>query len=220
VATRLENEYYAIVPGDEGQFIVSWIQHETSVIQNTVHAQKFNLAGLKQWGSDGMMVTSIPRFQFYLSSENDGTGGAFIAWCESVGVSYNAYIQHLDGNGTAIWAAEGIRVSPSDSSQFSPRIIPHANGEAVVCWVESTNPYSDIRAQRLDYAGNSLWSLGGLIVAKGQQLAGLPKVTVAGTSGSSIIGWAGAWGYGTIYAQKILDSGQFSPSHSVSWSLY
>jgi len=85
---------------------------------------------------------------------SDGSGGAFVFWNET---PYNygtrLYANHVDSGGNYLWGVEGKQIATGKVSP--PEAISDGRGGTIVAWGDK----SDLYVRRLDYAGNSVWTL-------------------------------------------------------------
>ncbi|MBN2240629.1 MAG: right-handed parallel beta-helix repeat-containing protein [Dehalococcoidales bacterium] len=156
----------AIASGDGGA-IFAWQDNygKSSGYPVDIYAQKVDSNGTILWGNGGVpvcaadgdqgkIVGATPRG---LDITTDGAGGTILTWEDrrSGLVPYNqVFVQRVDNLGNALWAADGIGITPVRSgTETEPRIVSDGNGGAVVSWVN----YSGLVSQRIDENGNRLW---------------------------------------------------------------
>jgi subtilisin family serine protease len=140
----------------------------------------------------------------------DGAGGAYYVSYDTIQYHPDMSIQHIDSNGTPLWGTNGMRVSSSTKSKHGPAIISDGFGGAIVLWIEDNNTgdYSDdnIRAQRINSAGEFLWGSSGIDITQGG--SAVEPVMIPDGSGGAIVGWYSVLDY-KLYAQRVSASGAF-----------
>lgn len=135
----------------------------------------------------------------------DGAGGAFYVSYDTIQGHPDMAVQHINSNGDRDWAT-GKRVSSSLKSKHGPAIISDGFGGAIVLWIEDNNTmdYGDdnIRAQRVNAAGELLWGSGGIDIT--QTGSATEPVIIPDGSGGAIIGW---YASPLLYVQRVSASG-------------
>jgi hypothetical protein len=110
------------------------------------------------WQYDGVAVCTASNPQSDPKIVPDGTGGAVVVWKDTRSSLHGLYAQRVDGDGTALWTADGVTLSlPSGTYVADPRIAPDGSGGAVVAWPRTGDGY-DIYAQRVYSDGTLAWS--------------------------------------------------------------
>ncbi len=140
---------------------------------STVRAQRVLSNGMRYWSDGGVPVTASADYQDLPRFISDGSGGVIIIWSTRLGHS-DIFAQRVDGNGTILWAVDGVPVCDTPNEQQIPTIISDGAGGAIVVWTDypRVNPWvADIHAQHITGDGLSLWASEGLTVcaAPGQQ---------------------------------------------------
>jgi hypothetical protein len=125
-----------ISDGAGGMFAV-WRDTRNSATGFDIYAQRIGANGRPLWALNGVEVCRTPFTQQFPLIVADGAGGVVIVWQDNRvfndGRSH-LFAQRLDGNGSPLWAANGVRVSTSTASQHSAVIAARAEGGAVVAW--------------------------------------------------------------------------------------
>ena len=84
-----------------GGAIVTWDDFRSSFYNGDVYAQRVNAAGVLQWATNGLAMTSAPSDQAFPRIASDGSGGAIVGWEDArSGTSSDIYIQRVTANGT------------------------------------------------------------------------------------------------------------------------
>lgn len=131
----------------EGGLIVVW--RDDRDIFSDIYAQRMSSSGERMWENDGVPVCAAEGEQRKPFPVSDGSDGAIVYWLdyrEDYGnVTHDAiYAQQIDGDGTAVWALNGIPVCTADGSQTTPRGVANGAGGAVIVWTDSRGESLDI----------------------------------------------------------------------------
>jgi hypothetical protein len=194
----------AVVSDGADGAIVVWTRSSTTSPQ--LVAQRLGPNGMRLWGQSGLPVAPGAGVQTGMVVVADGMGGAIVAWLDDRSGAPEVYAQRLDGQGTALWTAGGVRVA-TGPGVTRPRLVAEGGG-AVLAWTDLRNGNADVYAQRLSAAGAPLWPATGLVVtaAPGDQTA---PALVADETGGVILAWqdhrGATW---DVYAQRLSPTGQ------------
>ena len=166
-----------------------------------------NTAYSQQWWN-GLAYQNTPictaaTNQSNVQSTTDGKGGAIMVWEDSRNGKSMIYAQRINVDGTIKWAANGIRLSFSDSMQTAPKIVADDKGGAYVVWVQmGANNTTDIWGTHIDSTGSELWAGGrGICTATGNQ----SEVSIATTGTGGINGVVVVWTDGRNFATNGYD---------------
>jgi hypothetical protein len=163
--------------------VISW--QDFRISNAHVYAQRINGAGTTLWTPDGVAICTAIGARDNVRIAPDGTGGGIVSWLDQR-VSFQVYAQRVDGTGATQWTTDGIQVSTASSNV--PRITSDGSGGAVIGWTDARNGNNDVFAQRLDAAGNALWTAGGVTVA--QAINNQTLTAVAGDGfGGTLLEW-------------------------------
>ncbi|MFN8587182.1 MAG: T9SS type A sorting domain-containing protein [Candidatus Eisenbacteria bacterium] len=139
----------------------------------------------------------------------DGSGGAFLTWSDYRSEAFftDAYVARMTANGILPWTANGVGISTTTFSQALTSLVADGAGGVVVTWCDQHNTGGvdyDVYVQRLNSAGTSVWTTGGVpvITAVSDQV---PYQIVANPDDSYTLAWVDSRNAtGTdIYAQRI-----------------
>lgn len=138
----------------------------------SIVAHRISAAGAHLWnGLTGIVIFADVLSgwtDFSLRCVPDGAGGAILAWADNreSGVS-NIYVQRLDANGNAMWAAGGLKVSTGNLTRMKyPSIVPDGSGGCYVSWRYYDGAATPtIYAQRVSPTGFIQWAIGGVVVS-------------------------------------------------------
>lgn len=195
---------------DSEGVIVVWHDGRSGAIG--IYAQRINNAGEAEWTKNGVPIVTWNGGQEYQQIISDGNGGAIVVWRAWPGADYDIYAQRIDVNGTVQWAADGVAVSAAGGYQDYPTITDDGSGGAIIAWQDSRNgaQYADedIYAQRINGAGELLWSADGVAICTVSGVQRLPQIISDG-DGGAIMSWLD-WrdSKGDIFAQRINSAGE------------
>jgi hypothetical protein len=195
------------VPDGAGGLLIFWDDERTG--SSDIYGQRISAAGDPQWTANGTPLCAASGVQRFASQSvvEDGAGGAIVAWYDQRDDEGDVYVQRISGNGTVLWATNGVPVRVAPGAQYPGHLISDGFGGAIAPW--STAPsYGnlDIYAQRISPAGAMLWSTGiPLSTFSGDQY---PPVTISDGTGGAVFAWqdqrAGNW---DIYGQHVTADG-------------
>lgn len=202
----------AITPVGNGGAIVVWWDYRNGE-EPDIFAQRVDADGNALWAAGGVPVCVQPGDQYAAAIVSDGAGGAIIAWHDSRSgyAQWDIYAQHVDGNGSPLWAVDGILVCGAGQYQTNPQIVIDEHHGAIIAW-EDERGYvaTDIYAQRVSGAGALLWAANGVPVCT---YTGVQEnfQMAPDDSGGVYFTWqdarTGGSDYWDIYAQRLNDAG-------------
>ncbi len=186
--------------------IFSGTEHGTNFVwdkgEGRGRSQRFNDAGLAQWGENGVSVFDDTIDSWIIASASDGAGGVIVGWKDFYALGY-IWLRgvRLDVNGTSAWSDAVIWSSQTDV--YGGACIEDGAGGAIFTM------YADnIYAQRLDASGARRWGDGPAVLCGS---SGEQRDTGACSDdiGGAIVAWQdyrnGNW---DIYAQVISNEGE------------
>jgi hypothetical protein len=184
----------------KGGMLVVWDDYRDGANFH-VEAQRINSSGQVIWATNGAPVfTGTSAYQNEPDIAPDGNGGAFIVWFPGGRV----YAQHVNATGSPTWATNGIPLTVVVAPGV-PRILGDGTGGAFITW-----GMGDLYAQRIDAAGNLLWSPTGVLVCNAPDNQDDPQIT-PDNAGGAIIAWVDyRTSYSSItdiYAQRLGSNG-------------
>ncbi len=137
------------------------------------HVQHLDAAGLELWPHDGLNV--FPGFAYevvYPSLNRDPDSGELYVFCRSQTTSQNYWGlqgQKLSAGGDLLWGDGGRQLMPIDDTyEAEPHGVVLPSGDAVVLFLQHAPlayRQKQVRALRLDGAGNFVWPTGTVTVA-------------------------------------------------------
>ncbi len=174
--------------------------------ENEAYGQRIDSEGNIRWG-DGIKLNTI---QCWHSPQvtGDGSGGAFIIWCEAEEKDGNysnfvTYMQKVTPDGEILWGQGGKPVPGSEL----PFIVPDGYGGAIIIQMWR----SRIQLRRIDSEGNLMWGEKGVTVCTTRSTTGGDPVALADGTGGAIIAWEDDRAGGPrndIYAQRVNSEGE------------
>jgi hypothetical protein len=154
-----------------------------------LYAQWINGNGSPQWGIYGKTVNIEGLSQKNPGIALDAVGGIYIGWVDEG--TNRVKVQHLDGDGNAQWAVNGIYVTETTAEQSNVEMVADGNGGVILVWQDSRNYATngiDIWAQRLDNQGNRMWGTTGKVVTEAVENQTQHAVVLEGT-GRIVVVW-------------------------------
>ena len=165
------------VPDGSGGMLVFYSQSPDGVDPAVLLAQRVDQDGNLVWGSPIIVWESVTDNLAEFRTISDGAGGAFIAATVVFGSNARINVQHVDSNGNISWDIAGVPLvtSPTGFNMLGPAMALDDAGGIYVAWKDYFDEAItdiDIYAQRVDTAGNRLWTDAGAHVcnATGPQL--------------------------------------------------
>ena len=204
-----------VIPDGAGGAIVAWYEWYGAAPWGSprrVRAQKIDGDGNPQWASGGKQVTptGVDIYGYSHGVASDGAGGAFVMWTDYD--DKNVYAQRIRATGSLSWASPVQLTTDDDSSNYSdsPRKIAEDGEGGFIC-VWGTNSTNEVRAQRVDQAGNILWASDGLLLCDAPETRQCPRIEGTGYGGA-VAFWADTRNTATtaqdIYMQGIGADGE------------
>ena len=185
-----------------------------------IFAQHLDAQGHRLWQPDGVPVTVAPGNQGVsgIAIATDGSGGAILSWEDARPPDCcRIFAQRINASGHAVWAPDGIPISPPPTIVIGPigtppRAVSDATGGAIIAWLNTqVNPIAErptVAVQRIDANGQALWSADGISV-------GFPVKENFGSlapdgADGAILAWSvvGQDGFADLVTQRVSASGQ------------
>jgi hypothetical protein len=174
------------VPDSKGGLVLAW------EAADQIRAQRIDGAAKLIWPGKYRSVTRSTATQASPTLSPDGSGGAYFVWQEQAVVNRMVLIgQHLDAGAKPLWGKSGTRVSLRPSDQRLAKTVYDGAAGIVVAWHDSREQASQLQAQRLNYQGNRLWGLEGLVVTAPSAARQPPYLEPVG-HGSAVLAWQGS----------------------------
>jgi hypothetical protein len=139
-------------------------------------------------------------FHVYVSTPT--SDGFIIAWTDTRSGVSRVYAQKVNSLGVAEWAANGIEVSATSSTQTAAVLVSDGADGAIIIWYDNRNTSIMTYAQRILANGNRAWSSDAQLTTSTGLSYGLNAVS--DNAGGAIACWVDN---GDIYANRVSDSG-------------
>jgi hypothetical protein len=162
------------------------------------------------WTAGGQPVCTATGHQSSAEVVADGSGGAVIVWPDMRNGNSDLYAQRVNGSGASQWTSDGVAICTTANTQVRPQLIPSGGGGAILVWQDypgSDFLHSDIYAQRVDEAGNPLWTANGRAICTDASMQGDPQLVPAGAGGVIIVWTDLRTANNSIYAQRVDGAG-------------
>lgn len=137
--TGAGTSYRSAEMGSDGP-LLAWTASGTDI-----QAQKVSMAGIRQWGTNGVVVCDATGIQTESAIASDHAGGAVVAWSDRRSGEYEVYLQHVDALGLVTLTTDGVPVSTVAGDHLNVDVHMDPDGYAILSW-ENAGLY----AQRYD----------------------------------------------------------------------
>lgn len=202
-----------IVSDGQGGAIITWQDGRDGPGSADIYAQRISPGGSAVWTVDGEPVSNEVVDCGGPAICSDGDHGAIIAWSRDDPVeNADIYAQRMDKYGDPVWTANGVPVYATPEVSVAIRIDEDGDGGGVLafyCVLLGVSGSYDIKAQRIDGAGNLLWGTDGLNVVDAPYVQWYHEVASDGAGGMVAV-WedqrSGSVS-SSIYAQRIERNG-------------
>lgn len=205
-----DQSYPRITEDGYGGVVVVWRDYRNGNFD--IYAQRIDSNGNRLWNSDGVVICDTTGNQLSHSVELSGDK-VIICWQDYRSGSSDIYAQAVSLNGNLLWDSNGIPISTASGTQMGCKVVEDGQGGGIIAWTDNRNFY-DIYAQRVDGAGNVLWTENGIVVNQSDNLQYKPEMISDGNGGAYIV-WYDKRSETNfdLYAQHIDGSG------SLLWSV-
>jgi hypothetical protein len=144
------SQFYPYLDTDgAGGAIVAFLDDRFGGSVYQVFVQRVNGAGVVQWTTNGVQLSSRPVYQWEVRVVSDGAGGAIVSW-EDYG---NIRARRVDAAGAPQWNADGILLCGASDAQSGPRIVSNDAGGAIVAWTDMRSGDGDVYAANIEPGG-------------------------------------------------------------------
>jgi len=161
------------------------------------------------WVYNGNPVCTAVNHQTTARIAPDGAGGAIVVWEDFRSLTdYDIYAQRLDGDGVPVWGIDGVPICTAALNQNVTQIIPDGAGGAIIVWRDYRDSIKfDIYVQRVDAAGNPLWTPNGLVICGISNHKYNPRLVSDGAGGAIVVWQDTRTGFYDVYAQRVNAAG-------------
>lgn len=179
---------HRIVSDGTGGAIIVW--RESRTLYNDVYAQRIDASGTVLWTVDGIPICTYNGAKDEPRIVSDGLGGAIITWEDA-----DIMAQRVDGDGTLLWGPDGVTVCGIVGGQSDPQIASDGANGAVLSWRDTRSGAWGVYAQRLNPAGDALWTDQGIAVVLTTENDILEDTYIVGggaldgSDGGAVIAW-------------------------------
>jgi hypothetical protein len=144
----------AFVPQTE-EIVVYFSEQDLNQNQRGLYAQKFDLAGNRQWTDEGKQLIPLGDNDYSLPMANGINSNSICVYQDTEFGSANSTIQAvmLDGDGNFVWPQQFIDMSTYQSSKLHTVMAPYSFGQWVVAWEDERSTGRDIYAQNIQPDG-------------------------------------------------------------------
>ena len=172
----------------QGKFIITWIDTRSGI--NKMYAQKIDIEGTIIWNDYGAVATyDLGDVKDY-KIKNDGWGGIYIIWEDSV-FSSNKLIkaQYLTSAHNRVWGiSSDLLITNGSFSAISPDMILFEENKIIITWSDNRTGVFNIYAQSINQNSTFNWEPNGNPVSSSSADEFNPQISRS-TDGSSIIVW-------------------------------
>ncbi len=138
------------------EIAVFFSEQDLSQNQRGLYAQKFDLAGNRQWTDEGNQLIALSNNDYSLpvaGGVNDMALCVYQAYEFGNVVDSKIQAVMLDGNGDFVWEDEFIDMSTNQSSKLRTEMSGYYFGQWVAVWEDERNDGGDIYAQNIQPDG-------------------------------------------------------------------
>jgi hypothetical protein len=152
-STRIRVSPSAALDGAANETFVFWEEQDSSQSQSGVYGQKLDASGVRQWGSDGILVVPVGSDQNTQIRCVTEASGAFVFWVQSGGLGLDTlYGARLDGAGTIDIPRFDVASALNDKSKLA--IGRSTAGFTVLAWQDDRVDAGDVFAQNVNADGS------------------------------------------------------------------
>lgn len=172
----------------DGGCYIGWFDNSSGGYQ--VWLQHLDASGNELWPHNGILVSSNPQSTSLQDWDliADSEDFCVLAFTDTrAGSDLDVYAYRIAPNGTMVWGNNGVALSNNNDYEANPRICESSIGDFVFVW--SNGGPATLDVQRLDRAGNPMYTPGPLSIAgDAGATPGFVRVA-AGDNGSVILSW-------------------------------
>jgi len=174
----------------DGSVYVAWL---TDMGGYHVYLQKFDIEGVPQFDVGGMLVSDNPNASwiavFHMNLDIDNNDNAIITVLDERSGPWNVYAYKISSDGSMLWGNDGVSVSNSNQTNYSPRLAILPDNSVVVTWSPNS---TTIKIQRISSDGNLMWDDGILIEDSNESL--MSPQPIIDSNGDILVQWIGQSG--------------------------
>jgi hypothetical protein len=223
-ATGAQQNSRIVMNNADGYYYIAWEDLRNG--NSDIFIQKVSPAGVVQWTSNGVAVTTACNTQSDIEMVALSGGGVVITWVDQRNGTQDIYAQKFNGSGTAQWATNGLPVCVADGIHYNQKIVGNVTNGFAIVWAEDNGAIGsqNIYGQKLDVNGDFKWSnsLRGKLLCSSGNYRFVPKIVESGTD-DYFIAWLqgnGSGGNSEPYYMKIDQDGAPLTSPSTGIQAY
>lgn len=208
-----------------GGAVFTW--HDKRSAAFNIYAQKFDANGAGQWTENGIAVSEeTTGNQWFPVIISDDSSGAIVTWNDTrraqesgYNLDFSIFTQRLDSDGQRLWTSggdyDGIAITYKTGRQEDAVQVTDTEGGAIIAWdddpTENVDPPSsnfNIYAQRVNSAGATQWTDGGVAICTEDDEQSFPEMVVDGSGGAILVWHDKRTGEYDVYTQQINSVGE------------
>ncbi len=187
----------------DGGVYVAWL---TDMGGYHVYLQRFDATGVAQFDDGGMLVSDHNNESwiavFHMNLAVDSDNNAIITVLDTRVGPWNVYAYKIAPDGSMLWGDDGVSVSNSNQTNYSPRLAVLPDNSVVVAWSPNS---TTVEIQRISSDGGLMWGDGILIEDNIESL--MSPQPIVNSNGDALVQWIGQSGPiwaadSKIYLQK------------------
>jgi len=183
--------------GPDSGCYIAWFDNRSG--EYCVYLQRLNSLGEPQFALNGMLVSNHPQMTWLVDWDMtvDADNNAIIVFADmrNAANDLDVFAYKISPEGTFLWGADGICLSPQHNTDFepAPKVTATASGGAVVAWPKSGTDYT-VCVQKISSTGSLMWGAAGITISSstGERIEA-PDVTTGGGE-SAIVIWKASSG--------------------------
>jgi len=174
----------------DGGVYVAWL---TDMGGYHVYLQRFDAEGVAQFDDGGMLVSDNPNASwiaiFHMNLDVDSDDNAIITVLDERSGLWNVYAYKISSSGSMLWGDDGVSVSNSNQTNYSPRLAILPDNSVVVAWSPNS---TTVEIQRISSDGNLMWG-SGILIADNNEAMMSPQ-PIVDSNGDVLAQWIGQSG--------------------------
>ena len=187
----------------DGGVYVAWL---TDMGDYHVYLQRFDATGVAQFDEGGMLVSDHNNDSwiavFHMNLAVDSDNNAIITVLDQRSGPWNVYAYKISSDGSMVWGDNGVSVSNSSQTNYSPRFAVLPDNSVMVAWSPNA---TTIEIQRISSDGGLMWGDGILIEDSNESL--MYPQPIVDSNGDALVQWIGqsgpVWAANSVlYLQK------------------
>ena len=142
---------FDVVSDGDGGTILSW---QIGNVNPDLYVHRIGADGQKLWGEQARLVVEADGGQKAPHLEQDGAGGAYLAWRDSRRGCEDIFAQRLTASGTFLWDEGGVTVAALSGQQAYHDIVAAGADDFIAKWMGSQPPFYGLHAVRIGSGGS------------------------------------------------------------------